>query len=126
MTKQKKLTPVIVGVVLLGCLAYAMLPFEAAGGIDCGPALFGADAKEQRFPGLTDAEDCQDRGKSRLTIAASLALIATVAGAATLALKPVSRKCFNGEHDQCRAWQPMLGSFGSSLACQCECHGARR
>ena len=124
MTKQKKLVPIIVGVVLLGALTYAMLPFDAAGGVDCGPALLGADPKSERGPGLTNpAEDCPDEGKSRLTLAAVTALIATVAGAAALALKQVSKQCLEGNHDACTdRWQSMLGSRGSSMGCQCQCH----
>lgn len=126
MTRQKRLVPIIVGVVLLGALTYSLLPFDAAGGVDCKSALLGAKPKNERGPGLTNPkENCRDEGKSRLTVAAVTALIATVAGAAALALKPVSKQCHNGDHADCHdTWQSMLGGFGASLACQCECHGA--
>ena len=49
--------------------------------------------------------------------------VAHVVGIAAAAIKPVSRECLAGNHDDCTEWSPAeLGAAGESYGCQCDCH----
>ena len=61
----------VVASVVLATLAYAFLPFEAAGGLDCGAPLRGSSPKETITTGFLVGKEkptCKDKGKSRLII----------------------------------------------------------
>lgn len=126
MTRQQKLAPVVVMVVLLGAIGFTLLPFEFAGALKCEPALLGGDPKSTKVVGaglIRPVEDCHKAAKSRLSVAAVTCLLAVVTGAAVVALRPVSQACIGGSHDDCReGWTQALGSIGESLGCRCECH----
>ena len=126
MTRQQKLAPAVVMVVLLGAIVYTLLPFKFADALQCKPALFGGDPKSTRQVGvglIRPVEDCHKEAKSRMSVAAVTCFVAALAGAAVVGSRPVSQACLGGNHDDCREWWTQaLGSFGDSLGCQCDCH----
>ena len=125
MTRQQKLVPIGVLAILAISLIWSVIPFNFANVVDCEAPLFGAQPKNEA-PGtsfIDPEEDCRSKGKSRLLVSAVASLLAAAAGATMLGLKPISRSCSNGEHDDCREWWvAALGDAGAGLGCQCECH----
>jgi len=125
-TRQQKLVPVVVIVLLLGAVGYTLLPFQFANAIDCEAPLFGGNPKELRGPveGLIRPdEDCPAKGRSRLTTAAIAALFFAAAGVALVGLKPISGACLAGRHGDCREWwAAFMGGQGEGFSCQCDCH----
>jgi hypothetical protein len=92
----------VVAVAVIGSLSYGLLPFEAAGGLDCEAALRGADPKETATEGfLVNREEqaCNDKSGSRLTVMAIVGLLYLVVGigAATLPESGIERVVFGGE-----------------------------
>ncbi len=125
-TSQQKAAPAIALVVMLVAIGYSLIPFQFAGVIDCGPPLLGADAKTETAPSagfIRPEEDCLASGKSRLTVSGVIAFLAVLTAAAAVGLRPLSKECNSGNHDDCKDWWPMMaGPVGQRLACQCECH----
>ncbi|HVF15034.1 MAG TPA: hypothetical protein VM942_10565 [Acidimicrobiales bacterium] len=126
MTKQQKLVPVFVIVLLLAAVGYTLVPYRFADAIDCEAPLYGGDPKDARGPveGLIRPfEDCPAKGRSRLTVAAFAALIFSAAGVALVGLKPTSAACLAGSHGDCREWwAAFMGASGEAFSCQCSCH----
>ena len=126
MTKPQRMVPLVVGVVLLIAVVYSLIPFKFAGSVDCGAPLLGAKPGDERPPEgslIRPKTDCKEAARTKLLVSATAALLATAAGTAMIYLKPESRQCLNGNHEDCPdGWQPMLGSIGAAFACQCSCH----
>lgn len=129
MTRQQRLVPVVVLVLLLGAVVYTLIPFRFADSVPCEAPLFGADPKVERGPveGLIRPEiDCPAKGRSRLTVAAFTALLVSAAGVALVGLQPTSAACLAGQHDDCREWWPgYMGGGAVGFSCHCSCHGSR-
>ena len=126
MTRQQKLVPIGVLVIMALALIWSIIPFNFANVVDCEAPLFGADPKNEA-PGtsfINEEEDCLSKGKSRLLVSAVAAFMAASAGTAMLSFKPISSACAGGDHDDCRDWwlAAALGDAGQGLGCQCECH----
>jgi hypothetical protein len=80
---------VVVGAVVLASLAYGFLPFEAAGGLDCGAPLRGSSPKERVTTGFLVGREkptCDDKGKSRLIITGIAAVILLAIGTSAVLL----------------------------------------
>ena len=125
MTRQQKLVPIGVLAILAISRIWSVIPFNFANVVDCEAPLFGADPKNAAPPtSFIDPEkDCLSKGKSRLLVSAVASFMAVLAGATMLNLKPISRACGAGEHEDCREWWvAALGDAGAGLGCQCECH----
>jgi len=126
MTRQQKYVPIGVLVILAVSLLWTFIPFNFANVIDCEAPIFGAqpknDAPATSF--IDPKKDCLSKGKSRLLVSAVASFMAVGAGAAMVGLKPISKACSNGEHDECGEWwlAAALGDAGAGLGCQCECH----
>jgi len=127
-TKQQKLVPVFVILLLLGTVGYTLIPFRFADTIDCEAPLFGGDPTDLTAPieGLIRPdEDCPAKGRSRLTVAAFATLIFSAAGVALVGLKPTSSSCLAGRHGDCREWwAAFMGGSAEAYSCQCDCHFA--
>jgi hypothetical protein len=125
-TRQQKLVPIFVILLLLGAVGYTLIPYQFANTIDCEAPLFGGEPKELRGPveGLIrPEEDCPAKGRSRLTVAAFAALVIAAAGAALVGLKPTSSSCLAGNHGDCREWwAALMGGSADAFSCQCDCH----
>lgn len=125
MTRQQKLVPVGVLLIMVLAVAWAMVPFNFANVVDCEAPLFGAQPKNEAPPTsfIRADEDCLSKGKSRLLVSAVAALVTALVGTAMVALKPISASCSAGDHESCREWWlAPLGEAGAGLGCQCECH----
>ncbi|MGI8985001.1 MAG: hypothetical protein ACR2HM_10815 [Acidimicrobiales bacterium] len=125
MTRQQKLVPIGVLVIMFLALAWAMVPFSFANVVDCQAPLFGAQPKNEApaTSFIRADEDCLSKGKSRLLVSAVAALLAALVGTTMVALKPVSSSCAAGDHESCREWWlAPLGEAAAGLGCQCECH----
>lgn len=73
----------VVAVALVGMLSYGLMPFEAAGGLDCEAALRGADPKERATEGfLVNREDqaCSTKKNSRLTVMGIVGVLYLIVG----------------------------------------------
>jgi hypothetical protein len=124
-TRQQKLVPIGVLVIMLLALGWAMVPFNFANVVDCEAPLFGAQPKNEAPPTsfIHAHDDCLAKGKSRLLVSAVAALIAALIGSAMVGLKPISSSCAAGDHEACREWwMAPLGPAAAGLGCQCECH----
>ena len=80
---------VAVALALLGVLAFAMAPFKAAGGLECGSALLGSDPREVRTTGLVAGKEafyCDEEGKSRLVISAFATVFTLALGISAVTL----------------------------------------
>ncbi len=125
MTRQQKLVPIGVLVIMALALVWAMIPFNFANVVDCEAPLFGAEPKNEAPPTsfIRADEDCLSKGKSRLLVSAVAAFMAALGGAVMVAAKPISSSCSAGDHDACREWWlAPLGPAAAGLGCQCECH----
>lgn len=126
MTKQQKVVAGVVLAILLLSVGWVLLPFRFANTLDCGPPLLGAKPGEYVETGqgfIKPERDCHNKAKSRLTVAAVASLLAVVVGVVSLAAKPLSAECLNGNHDDCSQWWPAeLGPAGEGFSCQCTCH----
>jgi hypothetical protein len=124
-TRQQKLVPIGVLVVIAISLIWSVIPFNFANVVDCEAPLFGASPKTGAPPTsfINPEKDCLAKGKSRLLVSAVASLLAVAAGAAMLTFKPISASCAKGDHDDCReGWLAVLGDAAAGLGCQCECH----
>ena len=125
MTRQQKLVPIGVLVIIALVLVWSLIPFNFANVVDCEAPLFGASPKNEA-PGtsfIDEEKDCLSKGKSRLLLSAVAAFMAASAGTAMLSLKPTSSSCAKGDHEDCREWwTAALSEAGRGLGCQCECH----
>jgi len=125
-TRQQKLVPVGVIVILLLAVGWALVPFNFANVVNCEAPLLGAHPKNQApaTSFINPEKDCLAKGKSRLLVSAVAAFLAVLVGAAMVSFKPVSASCASGDHDACREWwlAAALGDAGAGLGCQCECH----
>lgn len=138
MTRQQRVVPIFVMVILAVAIGYSLIPFNFANAIDCGAPLLGAHAKldkprnyqELRSQQTTLSKgyikpeiDCREKGKSRLAVSAVASLVTVMAGTAMVALKPESKECLAGNHDDCSEWWAgAAGSVGAAMSCQCACH----
>lgn len=125
MTRQQKLVPIGVLLIMAVALVWAVIPFNFANVIDCEAPLFGASPKNEAPPTsfIRAEEDCLAKGKSRLLVSAVAAFMAALGGAVMVASKPVSASCSSGDHESCREWWlAPLGAAAAGLGCQCECH----
>jgi hypothetical protein len=125
-TRQQKLVPIGVLIIMALAVVWALIPFKFANIVDCGAPLLGAKPKNEAPPtSFINAEkDCLAKGKSRLSVSAVTIFVAALAGTAMLSFKPISSSCAKGDHDDCREWwlAAALGDAGAGLGCQCECH----
>lgn len=125
-TSPQKAAPLVALAVMLLAIGYALIPFEFAGVVDCGPPLLGAEAKTKEAPSsgfIRPTEDCLSAGKSRLTVSGVVVFVAVLAAAAAVGLRPLSAECNGGNHDDCSQWWPnTMGSLAGGFGCQCECH----
>lgn len=125
-----KLASLVTLLVVALALVFSLLPFKFARAVSCGAPLLGSEAKDDRpivgFARPTDA--CRQKGTSRLTVVAVVAVLAVGAGIAPAFVAPPGADCRMGRHDDCRAWWAvgMGGMFGEALSCQCRCHQAER
>ncbi len=126
MTRQQKLVPIGVLVVLALAIGWALIPFNFANVVDCQAPLFGAQPKSgaPATSFINPKKDCLAKGKSRLLVSAVAAFLAVSVGTAMVSFKPISTSCASGDHDACREWwlAAALGDAGAGLGCQCECH----
>ena len=78
MTRQQKLVPIGVLVIMVLALGWAMVPFNFANVVDCEAPLFGAEPKNEAPPTsfINAEEDCLSKGKSRLLVSATASLFA--------------------------------------------------
>ena len=124
--KQRTVVLSFVFALLFVAVGYSLLPFTFADTIHCSPPLLGAEPKEKTAPVtgfIRPAEDCLSSGKSRAVLSAVIALIAVAAGTAMVALKPISQRCFSGDHSNCHSyWPGVIGGIGNEFSCQCTCH----
>ncbi len=77
--------------VLVGTLAYGLVPFEVAGAIECRGALRGAEPAADAPPGAIVGDPkraCRDAGNSRRATSAVVAAAAAALGVAGLLLPP--------------------------------------
>ena len=91
----------VVAVAIIGTLSYGLLPFEAAGGLDCDASLRGADPKETATEGfLVNREEqaCSDRSGSRITVMGIVALLYMMVGVGAVVLPEsgIERVVFGG------------------------------
>lgn len=105
---KKTLVGAAVAILLLGVLIYVLMPFRAAGDLECGAALFGAKPNRDTAQGLVlgrEDQFCQSAANSRLIIAgvATLAALAVGIGAAVLPEGQFERVLLYGE-------DPLAGS----------------
>jgi hypothetical protein len=124
-TRQQKLVPIGVLVIMALALVWAVIPFNFANVVDCEAPLFGAQPKNEAPPTsfIRADEDCLAKGKSRLLVTAVAAFMAALGGAVMVAAKPISSSCSAGDHEACREWWlAPLGAAAAGLGCQCECH----
>jgi hypothetical protein len=124
-TRQQKLVPVGVLIIVALAVGWGLVPFNFANVVNCEAPLFGAHPKNEAPPTsfINPEKDCLAKGKSRLSVSAVSAFLAVLVGTAMLALKPVSAACTSGDHEKCREWWlAPLGEAGAGLSCQCECH----
>lgn len=125
MTRQQKLVPVGVLIILVLAVGWALVPFNFANVVNCEAPLMGAHPKNEAPPTsfINAKTDCLAKGKSRLSVSAVAAFVAVLMGTAMVALKPISSACAAGDHEKCREWWlAPLGEAGAGLGCQCECH----
>lgn len=125
MTRQQKLVPIGVLVIMALALVWAVIPFNFANVVDCEAPLFGAQPKNEAPPTsfIRADEDCLAKGKSRLLVSAVAAFMAALGGAVMVASKPISSSCSSGDHESCREWWlAPLGAAAAGLGCQCDCH----
>lgn len=126
MTKQQKIVPAFVLLIIALGIVWSLIPFKFANVVNCSAPLMGAHNKNEAPPTsfINAKKDCLSKGKSRLSVTAVTAFLAVLAGTAVLSLKPVSSSCAGGNHDDCREWwlAAALGDAGAGLGCQCECH----
>lgn len=92
----------VVAVALIGVLGYGLLPFEAAGGLDCESVLRGADPKETATEGFLvnrEEEACSTKSGSRVTVMAIMGLLylAVGIGAAVMPESGIERVVFGRE-----------------------------
>ena len=74
---------------LLAALGWMLLPFKAAGGVDCKAALFGSAPKERVTTGYLVGQEkgaCQNRGNSRIVVSAIAGLVFLAVGVAAVLL----------------------------------------
>ncbi len=91
LTTRQKVVPVLALVVLLGALAYTLVPFTVAETVDCQAALRGSDPEAGVPPGAivgNPRKACHDVGNSRLSLAGAVGVAAMIIGAAGLFLPP--------------------------------------
>ena len=61
----------------------------------------------------------------RIPLTAAGVGVAVLFAAAAVGLRPISKECDSGSHDDCADWWPSaMGGVGERLGCQCECHAA--
>lgn len=104
MNAPGRLLPLVILSAVLAVLAFGLLPFRAAGALECGPALRGAEPKRDVTVGLLvgrEASVCQDRGNSRLIIAGVTGFVLLVVGVGAVLLpeSQMERALFGTEDD---------------------------
>lgn len=92
----------VVAVAVIGALAYALLPYEAAGGLDCEAPLRGAEPKERATEGfLVNREDkaCSDKSGSRLAVTGIVGILYLIIGVGAVVAPEsgIERVVFGGE-----------------------------
>ncbi|MDP9071580.1 MAG: hypothetical protein M3N68_09945 [Actinomycetota bacterium] len=91
LTTRQRVVPVLALLVLLGALAYVLVPFTVAETVDCQGALRGSDPQSEIAPGAIVGDPraaCRDVGNSRLSLAGVVGVAALIIGAAGLFLPP--------------------------------------
>ncbi len=91
LTTRQRVVPVLAVLVLLGAVAYSLVPFTVADTVECRGALRGADPVGDLPPAVIVGDPrkaCHDFGNSRLSLAGVVAVAAVVVGAAGLLLPP--------------------------------------
>ncbi len=74
---------------ILATLGWMVLPFKAAGGLDCKAALFGSTPKERGTTGYLvgqEEEVCSNRGNSRIVVSSIAGLVFLAVGVAAILL----------------------------------------
>lgn len=74
---------------VLAVVGYGLLPFRAAGALECGPALKGSEARRHVTVGLLvgrEGEVCRSRGNSRLIVGGVTGIVLLVVGVAAVLL----------------------------------------
>lgn len=101
MTSLGRVAALVVVSALLAVLGYALLPFRAAGALECGAALRGSEPERFVTVGLLVGRErrvCKAEGNSRL-IAAGIAAVVLLGVGLAAVLLPESEmeKAFLGE-----------------------------
>lgn len=86
---------------VLAALAWMLLPFEGAGGLDCKAALFGSEPKERATTGYLVGQEegvCQNRGNSRIVMSSIAGVVFLAVGVAAVLLpeSQMERVLFGG------------------------------
>ncbi len=79
----------VLAAALLVGLSYGLLPFRAAGAIDCSAVLRGSDPEQQAETGFIAGQEeraCRNKGSSRLFIGAIATLVLAVVGLGAVVL----------------------------------------
>ena len=92
----------VIAITVIGVMAYGLLRFDAAGGLDCDAPLRGADPREKATEGfLVNREEkaCDSAGKSRLTVAGIVGLLFLVMGIGAVVMPEsgIEKVVFGGE-----------------------------
>lgn len=79
----------VVAVAVIGVIGYGLLDYEAAGGLDCEAPLRGAEPQERATEGFLvnrEAKACDDKSKSRLTVAGIVGVLYLTVGIGAVVL----------------------------------------
>ncbi len=95
---------------VLATLGWMLLPFDAAGSLDCEAALLGSKPEERRTTGYLVGQEksaCQNRGNSRLIVSGIAgALFAVVGVAAVLLPESQMERVLYGRGDELPDYGP--------------------
>ena len=86
---------------VLAALGWMVLPFKAAGGLECKAALFGSAPKERGTTGYLVGQEkdvCRNRGNSRIVVSTIAGLVFLAVGVAAVLLpeSQMERVLFGG------------------------------
>ncbi|MDP9071007.1 MAG: hypothetical protein M3N68_06940 [Actinomycetota bacterium] len=101
-SQRGPLLALVLAAVVSAGLAYGLLPFRAAGAIDCTAVLRGSDPEQRATTGFIAGQEeraCRNKGSSRLFIGAitTLVLLAVGLGAVLLPESQMERVLFGEE-----------------------------
>jgi polyhydroxyalkanoate synthesis regulator phasin len=90
---RRRLVPLLALVVVLGAIGFTLLPFSAAGAVDCDPPLLVANPDIRQTAGYRRPElACVPPGNTRLIVSALVAFLAVAVGTAGALVPPAPRR----------------------------------